>query len=340
MAVTLQGIPVRLWTFPGNTCDQTLIRTVKDDLRSWQLHRVVWVLDRGFTSEDNRRYLQRAGGSYILGEKLRGAPLDAQAALGRQGRYRTVDGSLRVKQVHVDSSADRFVVCHNPDRAAREAEVRDQIVARLQQRIEGSDGLEPRARAELAGKLKTRPAYARFLRAPPTGKLRVDRAAVRRDAHYDGKYLLRTPDRTLTPDDIAHADKALYQAERGWRDLKTVQIHLRPVFHHKEQRIRAHLQLCWLALLLRRVAETAAGEPGATSATSSTASTWSPSPPPTGTSPSAPPSPPASAPSSRRWSWPSRPGSSTSRPPATDPPRRPAARPRRCSHTRPIMPRR
>jgi len=57
-------------TFPGDTSDQVLIRTVKDDLRAWQLHRVIWVLDRGFTSERNRRYLQRAGGSYILAEKL------------------------------------------------------------------------------------------------------------------------------------------------------------------------------------------------------------------------------------------------------------------------------
>ena len=83
---------------------------------------------------------------------------------------------------------------------------------------------------------------------------------MRRDAHYDGKYLLRTTDESLTPDDIATAYKALYQAERGWRDLKTVQINLRPVFHHKDQRIQAHVQLCWLALLLLRVAELTVGE--------------------------------------------------------------------------------
>jgi transposase len=83
---------------------------------------------------------------------------------------------------------------------------------------------------------------------------------VRRDAHYDGKYLLRTADESLTPEDVADAYKALYQAERGWRDLKTVQINLRPVFHHKDNRIQAHVQLCWLALLLLRVAELAVGD--------------------------------------------------------------------------------
>jgi len=62
MAVTRKGIPVRVWTFPGDASDQVIIRKVRDDLRGWNLARVIWVLDRGFTSERNRRYLQRAGG--------------------------------------------------------------------------------------------------------------------------------------------------------------------------------------------------------------------------------------------------------------------------------------
>jgi hypothetical protein len=64
LAVTREGIPVRCWVFPGNASDQVLIRQVKDDLRAWKLHRVLWVVDTGFASEENRRYLQRAGGHY------------------------------------------------------------------------------------------------------------------------------------------------------------------------------------------------------------------------------------------------------------------------------------
>src|SRR6266536_723509 len=255
MAVTREGIPVRVWTFPGNTSDQVLIRTVKDDLRDWNLNRVIWALDRGFTSAENRRYLQRAGGHYIMGEKLRGDSKEAAAALSRQGRYQEVAGNLRVKEVRVDDGAarDRFVICHNPDAAIRDAAVRDQIVARLAERITGSDALSARKRAELAGQLKTKPAFARFLRATPGGLLRLDRAAVRADANFDGKFLLRTSDESLTAADIAQGYKGLYEAERGWRDLKST-IDLRPVYHRREDRIRAHVQLHWLALLLLRVA--------------------------------------------------------------------------------------
>jgi hypothetical protein len=257
MAVTRTGIPVRVWTFPGNASDQVIIRKVKDDLRGWKLSRVIWVLDRGFTSEENRRYLQRAGGHYIVGEKLRSGSKEAALALARAGRYHSVDGGLRVKDVRVDDGAarDRFVICHNPERARRDQIIREQILARLSDKIAGSDALPTAKRSELYGALATRPVFSRLLRKTKTGKLRIDRAAVAKEAGLDGKFLLRTSDESLTATDIAIGYKALYEAERGWRDIKST-IDLRPVYHRREDRIEAHVQLCWLALLLLRVAET------------------------------------------------------------------------------------
>jgi len=151
------------------------------------------------------------------------------------------------------------VICHNPDAATRDAAVREQIIARLQHKIDGSDTLTATKRAELAGRLKTKPAFARFLRTTPGGLLRIDRAKVRAEANFDGKFLLRTSDETLSAADIAQGYKGLYEAERGWRDLKST-LDLRPVYHHREDRIRAHVQLQWLALLLLRVAESTVGD--------------------------------------------------------------------------------
>ena len=98
LAVTREGIPVRVWTWPGNTNDHTVIGQVKDDLRGWRLGRVVTVVDRGLSSEENLRYLTRAGGHWIAGEKLRDGSPDAHAALSRQGRYRTVRDNLRQRR--------------------------------------------------------------------------------------------------------------------------------------------------------------------------------------------------------------------------------------------------
>jgi hypothetical protein len=257
MAVTRDGVPVRCWTFPGNTADTAIIRTIKDDLAGWNLHRLVWVADRGFASAANRAYLTRGGGHYIHAEKLRATNAEAAAALARPGRYRTVAGNLRVKEVWVGGDgvrAERFVVCHNPEQADRDRLVRDRLVAYLTELIDGSDTWTPRRRDELVGTLKTKPGVRRYLRRTPGGLLRVDAAAVRRESHLDGKWLLRTSDVTLTPDDLAAAYKQLTAVERGWRDMKGA-LRLRPVFHHREDRIRAHIQLCWLALLLIRVIE-------------------------------------------------------------------------------------
>lgn len=79
MAVTRDGVPVRCWTFPGNTADTSIIRTVKDDLAGWNLHRMVWVADRGFASAANRASLRRGGGHYIHAEKLRNTNAEAAA---------------------------------------------------------------------------------------------------------------------------------------------------------------------------------------------------------------------------------------------------------------------
>jgi hypothetical protein len=254
MAVTRDGIPVRVWCWPGNTSDSPLIRQVKDELRDWTLGKVIWVADRGFTSAANRRHLTAGGGGYILGEKLRSGSAEATAAMARQGRYQEVSANLRVKEVKI-SDTERFVVCHNPDPADRDAAVRANLVERLEATIAGSDRLSPTKRAELRGVISTKPGLNRFLRVTPGGLLRVDAAKITADAKLDGKYLLRTSDPHLTTEDIALGYKQLLEVERGWRDMKQV-LDLRPVFHRLEDRIRAHVVLCWLALLMARIVET------------------------------------------------------------------------------------
>src|SRR5712691_141154 len=253
MAVTRAGIPVRVWCWPGNTSDSALIRQVKDDMRDWSLSRVVWVADRGFTSAENRRYLRKGGNHYIIGEKLRSGSAEAGAALSRQGRYKDVAGNLKVKDVRI-AEDERFVICFNPGAAERDATVRARMIAQLEEAIAGSDQLSAGKRGELRGVISTKPGLNRYLRTTPGGLLRIDASRARAEENLDGKYLLRTSDPKMTSEDIALGYKQLLQVERGWRDMKQV-IDLRPVYHRKEERIRAHVLLCWLALLLARIAE-------------------------------------------------------------------------------------
>ena len=112
---------------------------------------MVWAADRGFASAANRAHLTRGGRHYIHAEKLRNTNSEA-AALARPGRYRSVAGNLRVKEVVVapggkgdgdqGARAQRFVVCHNPEQAQRD---------------------------EFVGSLKTKPGCAGICAAPTVG---------------------------------------------------------------------------------------------------------------------------------------------------------------------------
>src|SRR5204862_7413229 len=145
-----------------------------------------------------------------------------------------------------------------PEGAERDAAVRARMIAQLKELIDGTDSLPKDKRAELRGVISTKPGLNRYLRVTPGGLLRIDAKKIKAEENLDGKYLLRTSDPHLPAEDIALGYKQLLEVERGWRDLKQV-IDLRPVYHRKEERIRAHVILCWLALLLIRIAETTTG---------------------------------------------------------------------------------
>ena len=169
--------------------------------------------------------------------------------------------NLQVKEVRLPDnvgSGDRFVVCFNPEAAERDKAVRERLVASLEQTIAGTDRLSATKRAELRGQLSTKPGLHRYLKTTAGGLLRIDRAAVAAEAKLDGKFLLRSSDPKLSAEDIARGYKQLLAVERGWRDMKQI-LDLRPIYHRREDRIRAHVLLCWLALLLIRIIETTTG---------------------------------------------------------------------------------
>jgi hypothetical protein len=280
LAVTREGIPVRCWCWPGNTTDMTVLRQVKDDLRGWRLGRVVTVVDRGFAADDNLRYLTRAGGHWIAGERLRDGTADVAQVLARQGRYQQVRDNLRVKEVRLGEgdAARRFVLCHNPAQAEHDRAQREQQLAAAAAELERIAALrakqaskaahakqqagrgrrqraataEDHLKAECA--LRDHPVLGRWLRQTPGGRLVIDRGKVRAEERLDGKFLLSTSDPDLSAEDVALGYKNLLEAERAFRDLKTT-LELRPIWHRLEHRIRAHVLLCWLALLLVRVTE-------------------------------------------------------------------------------------
>lgn len=258
LAVTREGLPVRSWVFPGNQSDATTIDQVKRDLRGWRLGRCVFVADAGMNSEHNRHELSLGGGKYILASRVRAGDEVTKHVITRAGRYHDVAENLRVKEVVVgDGEARRrYVVCHNPLEAERQRLQRARVIDELEAELAAMKGRSDRT--QRARELMTTKPYRRWLRRDGD-EIKIDRKAVQRDERFDGKWVLQTNDDTLSSEDLALGYKQLLRVEACWRQLKSG-LRMRPVYHYTERRIRAHVSLSVLALLLERVVETRASD--------------------------------------------------------------------------------
>ena len=255
LAVTREGIPVRCWILPGNQHDAKSVDQIQKDLNAWNIGRVVWVMDRGMASDENRRILQRAGGQYILGEKLRGVHLN-EVALSHAGRFKTVKDNLHVKEVFAGQGTGRrrYVIAYNPEQAKLDQINREKTLGRLRCELETLNDPKRNKRAKAQCNVLLHQSMGRYVKELKSGKLKIDKAKVKQEQKLDGKYLLSTSDQHLSAEDIALGYKQLMEVERAFRTLKG-SLSLRPIYHSKDDRIRSHVLLCWLALLLVRIAE-------------------------------------------------------------------------------------
>lgn len=264
LAVTRDGLPVKSWVWPGNTTDVRTIETVKKDLAGWRLNQVVYVADGGCLSESNLQTLARGGSGYIVGVPLRRSK-EAAKVLARPGRFRTVADNLQVKEVQIPSEAEapvatrrrRYIVCYNPKEAERQRLQRAEILRLLEAELAALEA-RPDDHPKAACGLMSSRRFGPYLKKLKSGQLRIDRARIQREEKLDGKWLLLTNDPTLSPEDTALGYKQLQRVEESFLRLKHG-IDIRPMHHRAEDRIRAHVFACILALLLERVVERETG---------------------------------------------------------------------------------
>jgi transposase len=239
----------------------TTVERIKTDLLGWKLGRCIWVMDRGMSSEENRILLQRAGGHYILGEKLWDNQEAHNLALSFKGRYHKVRDNLEVKEIVVGDGERRrrFFLVFNPEQAKKDKATREKTLQRIEEAIEALGDQKGKTHKKAVCALLSHRTMGRYIRPTKTGRLKINQAKVREEETLDGKYLLSTSDDTLSAEDVALGYKQLMEVERAFRTLKTT-LELRPIFHRKDERIQAHVLLCSLALLLVRIAERETGE--------------------------------------------------------------------------------
>jgi len=254
LAVTKDGLPVRSWVFPGNTADTKTVEKVKKDLRGWNLSRVIFVGDGGMDSDENRKELSKGCGKYLLATRMGSIKEIKEEVLTRAGKYRKIEENLHAKEVLVGDgeSRRRYIVCYNPNEEERQKEHRVVVLKELKEELEKHP--KKSVTAKWAIELLSSKRYKRYLKIE-NSEISLDKAAIEKAGKYDGKWVLITNDDTLSVEDAAKGYKNLYTIEKCFRSLKRTQIQMGPVYHRIFERIKAHVKICVMALLIQRVAE-------------------------------------------------------------------------------------
>jgi len=239
VAVNATGWPIAWELFPGNTADQKALVQVVELLRQrFRIHRVTVVADRGMISRDTITLLtepEQAPFDYVLGCRMRRQKEVHEEVLARAGRYQTVADNLEVKEVRVGGR--RYVVCRNPQEAARDAAAREAILEKLREKL-----AKQGAKAMVGNK-----GFARFLKVAK-GSVTVDEDAVKRDARLDGKFVLTT-NTELSTAEVAQTYKSLWRVERTFREQKST-LEVRPIYHQRDDTSMGHIVASFLALRL------------------------------------------------------------------------------------------
>ena len=267
--VIANGWPIAHHVFPGNTTDKTTLRSVVEDLEArFGLRRVLVVGDSGLVSSDNLKFLSARGRQvrYLLGQPGRRSE-EASAVFERldETSWMKVDEGNRVQEVRLDQGRVRHFVVESDERKAYETELRQRDMERT------AADLRAIAKAVASGRLKQREKIgARAARAlsrhhgnryyswesPEDGTFRFyeDPAKLAAETVREGRYLLKSDDPDLMPDETVDVYKQLSDVEWAYRDLKDV-IALRPIHHKTDRRVEAHIFVATLALFLKRTLE-------------------------------------------------------------------------------------
>ena len=258
---TAQGCPIAVEVFPGNTADPATVGPQVSKLRErFGIERIAWAGDRGMlTSARIEQVLKPQGMDWV--SSLRSTQVMQLALEHGPFQPSLFDERNLIELSSEHFPGERLVVCRNPALAEERARKRSELLAATEVDLAKVSAATQRARAPLRGEQAIALRVGRLIgryrmakhfaltitNASLSWQRKVD--AIAQEAALDGIYVIRTsvPADRLEAGAAVAAYKSLAHVERAFRSMKTVELHVRPVFHYNAQRVRAHVFLCMLA---------------------------------------------------------------------------------------------
>ena len=266
LVVTRSGLPLGYEVFAGNQSEPMTLEGMMAKMEAlYGKASRIWVFDRGVASEKNLELLRRSGGLYLVGtprtllRKVEKDLLEENWTQVRQG--------IEVKRVgSPDGSPDTFILCRSSDRQTKEAAIHDRFERQIEERLGRIEAAVKSGRLrsrdvlqQRLGRLKlecSRVARAYSFHVEGDGSTlsfswAKDEAKAKYLRHTEGAYLLRTNLDGHAESELWTMYMQLNDAEAAFRTLKQ-DLSIRPIHHQSEDRVKAHVLVCFLAYAMYR----------------------------------------------------------------------------------------
>jgi len=262
LACDRHGFPVAHEVLPGNRADVSTVKQIVDALgKRFKLNRIIFVSDSGMVSDENLTALDEANYEYLVAVRRRHVPDVERRGPQDLSTYQAASHGVRVYVTDGERPRTRYVCCYSEPRAEEERQIRQaridrgkQALAKLSEqvvagRLKAADKIAARA----ATKLQTATARKYFSYDVADGQFdfQLREEVVAAEERIEGRYYLLTNASQFTATDAVDAFFTLQEVERAFREMKDF-LRLRPIFHHLDRRVKAHILVCVLAYLLER----------------------------------------------------------------------------------------
>jgi transposase len=267
LVVTREGIPLGHEIFAGNTADVDTVEEIVEKMESrYGKAKRIWVMDRGMVSGENIEWLQRTGRRYVIGT-ARSELRHWARELADRTDWREIREDVQVKICRGPDGQESFLLCCSAGRAEKERAMHERFSKRIEQGLASLKRRITKAKRPLErgpierqiGRLLERnsraaAAYSIALiddQSPAGVRLQCSRQAQWEDwaVMSEGTYILRTNIADWSDEELWRTYVQLTEAEAAFRVHKS-DLAIRPIWHHKAERIKAHILICFLAYVL------------------------------------------------------------------------------------------
>ncbi|MCP6762339.1 MAG: IS1634 family transposase [Fischerella sp. CENA71] len=256
-----KGCPIAVEVFEGNTADPTTLTNQIEKLTSrFGIKQIIWVGDRGIISSTTIKKHFKQVGSLDWISALRSSQI--RSLVEQECIQLSLFDEQNIAEISSDDyPQERLIACRNPMLAADRAKTREELLAATEKELDKIVAATTREKRRLKGESNIALKVGEVLNRYQVGKhfhldIQADsfhyernQKSIEREAALDGLYVIRTSveQEVLSPQQTVKAYKSLSQVEQAFRSFKTVDLKIRPIYHHTSERVKAHVFLCMLA---------------------------------------------------------------------------------------------